>query len=75
MVAKAKAIDIDELSAVMRNPALAPTAPEIAVLRHFGERLLNGLGPTVLGLATSFLAGFDLINLPFIALPIQNQGE
>jgi hypothetical protein len=36
MVAKAKAMGTDELSALTAKPIPAPTEPEIAVFRHFG---------------------------------------
>ena len=77
MVAKAKAIGTDELSAVTAKPIPAPTAPDIAVFRHFGasafdEFLVASLPPAdllAIGLlATAWLAIALLsINLFFIA--------
>jgi len=43
MTAKASAIEIDELSAVIAEPTAIPAAAEIAIWRTFGETEANRL--------------------------------
>ena len=43
IVAKAIAIGTDELSALTAKPIPAPTAPDIAVFRHFGASAFSEL--------------------------------
>ena len=43
MTAKASAIEIDELSAVIAEPTAIPVAAEIAIWRTFGETEANRL--------------------------------
>jgi hypothetical protein len=44
MVAKARAIEIDELRTVMAKPTASPIAAEIAIWRHFGEIVAKCFG-------------------------------